>query len=83
MVRSLQTMVKQFLPFCLFVGFHENVVGYYNSWFENEQLYIQLELCDHSLSKKSSLKISEREILVIMHQVHTSIRKRGERERVS
>ncbi|KAH0866718.1 hypothetical protein HID58_083929 [Brassica napus] len=51
------------------LGFHENVVGYYNSWFENEQLYIQLELCDHSLSKKSSLKISEREILVIMHQI--------------
>ncbi|WZZ11687.1 hypothetical protein YC2023_097608 [Brassica napus] len=51
------------------LGFHENVVGYYNSWFENEQLYIQLELCDHSLSKKSSLRISEREILVIMHQI--------------
>ncbi|KAF8044964.1 hypothetical protein N665_5926s0001 [Sinapis alba] len=51
------------------LGFHENVVGYYNSWFENEQLYIQLELCDHSLSKKSSLGISEREILVIMHQI--------------
>ncbi|ESQ36635.1 hypothetical protein EUTSA_v10007445mg [Eutrema salsugineum] len=51
------------------LGFHENVVGYYSSWFENEQLYIQLELCDHSLSKKSSLKISEREILVIMHQI--------------
>uniref|UniRef100_A0A1J3JEL7 Wee1-like protein kinase n=1 Tax=Noccaea caerulescens TaxID=107243 RepID=A0A1J3JEL7_NOCCA len=51
------------------LGFHENVVGYYCSWFENEQLYIQLELCDHSLSKKSSLKISEREILVIMHQI--------------
>ncbi|XP_010457300.1 PREDICTED: wee1-like protein kinase [Camelina sativa] len=51
------------------LGFHENVVGYYNSWFENEQLYIQLELCDHSLSKKSSLKVSEREILVIMHQI--------------
>ncbi|KAJ0229369.1 Wee1-like protein kinase [Hirschfeldia incana] len=51
------------------LGFHENVVGYYNSWFENEQLYIQLELCDHSLSKKSSIKISEREILVIMHQI--------------
>ncbi|KAL0697245.1 hypothetical protein Bca4012_053367 [Brassica carinata] len=51
------------------LGFHENVVGYYNSWFENEQLYIQLELCDHSLSKKSSLRISERQILVIMHQI--------------
>ncbi|CAH8283625.1 unnamed protein product [Eruca vesicaria subsp. sativa] len=51
------------------LGFHENVVGYYNSWIENEQLYIQLELCDHTLSKKSSLRISEREILVIMHQI--------------
>ncbi|TKY49958.1 Wee protein kinase [Spatholobus suberectus] len=32
------------------LGFHENIVGYYSSWFENEQLYIQMELCDHSLS---------------------------------
>ncbi|KAL0370589.1 UNVERIFIED_CONTAM: Wee1-like protein kinase [Sesamum angustifolium] len=32
------------------LGYHENIVGYYSSWFENEQLYIQLELCDHSLS---------------------------------
>ncbi|CAN8311051.1 unnamed protein product [Cochlearia groenlandica] len=51
------------------LGFHENVVGYYCSWFENEQLYIQLELCDHSLSRKSSVQRSEREILVIMHQI--------------
>ncbi|RDY11419.1 Wee1-like protein kinase, partial [Mucuna pruriens] len=32
------------------LGFHENIVGYYSSWFENEQLFIQMELCDHSLS---------------------------------
>ncbi|CAN6880997.1 unnamed protein product [Brassica oleracea] len=36
--------------------FHENVEGYYWSWFENEQLYIQLEIFDHNLSKKSSVK---------------------------
>ncbi|XP_038876752.1 wee1-like protein kinase [Benincasa hispida] len=32
------------------LGSHENIVGYYSSWFENEQLYIQMELCDCSLS---------------------------------
>ncbi|KAG4958345.1 hypothetical protein AAZX31_13G012200 [Glycine max] len=35
------------------IGSHENIVGYYSSWFENEQLYIQMELCDHSLSIKN------------------------------
>ncbi|KAE8692020.1 Wee1-like protein kinase [Hibiscus syriacus] len=35
-------------------GSHENIVGYYSSWFENEQLYIQMELCDYSLSRKTS-----------------------------
>ncbi|XP_038887835.1 wee1-like protein kinase [Benincasa hispida] len=32
------------------LGSHENIVGYYFSRFENEQLYIQMELCDCSLS---------------------------------
>jgi len=25
-------------------------LGYYSTWSENRQLYIQMELCDHSLS---------------------------------
>ncbi|KAJ0962798.1 hypothetical protein J5N97_027920 [Dioscorea zingiberensis] len=32
------------------LGSHENIVGYYTSWFENDQLYIQMELCDQSLT---------------------------------
>ncbi|KAF3773354.1 Wee1-like protein kinase [Nymphaea thermarum] len=53
------------------VGFHRNIVGYYNSWFENDQLYIQMELCDHSLSlsKSGPLLPSECEVLKAMHQV--------------
>ncbi|KAK0583407.1 hypothetical protein LWI29_036633 [Acer saccharum] len=51
-------------------GFHENIVGYYSSWFENEQLYIQMELCDHSLSiNKVPQLFSEGEVLKAMHQI--------------
>ena len=53
-----------------FVGSHENIVGYYTSWFENEKLYIQMELCDHSLSiKRSSHLFTEGEVLEPMHKV--------------
>ncbi|XP_065861302.1 wee1-like protein kinase isoform X2 [Euphorbia lathyris] len=51
------------------LGCHENIVGYYSSWFESEQLYIQMELCDCSLStKKSSKAFTEGEVLEILHQ---------------
>lgn len=52
------------------LGSHENIVGYYSSWFENEQLYIQMELCDHSLSdKKASQFFAEGEVLKALHQI--------------
>ncbi|KZV32366.1 wee1-like protein kinase [Dorcoceras hygrometricum] len=52
------------------LGFHENIVGYYSSWFENEQLYIQLELCEHNLSMvKPANLFTEGEVLEAMHQV--------------
>ncbi|XAR61299.1 Non-specific protein-tyrosine kinase [Bertholletia excelsa] len=52
------------------LGFHENLVGYYSSWFENERLFIQLELCDHSLSiSKSSKLFTEGEVLELLHQI--------------
>ncbi|KAF9619461.1 hypothetical protein IFM89_007036 [Coptis chinensis] len=52
------------------LGSHENVVGYHTSWFENEQLYIQMELCDTSLSiRRSSQFISEGEILEALYQI--------------
>ncbi|CAN6482934.1 unnamed protein product [Victoria cruziana] len=53
------------------VGFHRNIVGYYTSWFENDQLYIQMELCDHSLSLSQSgpLLPSEGEVLKAMQEV--------------
>lgn len=55
----------------IFSGYHENIVGYYSSWFEVEQLYIQLELCDHSLSiSKLSKLFTEAEALDAMYQVN-------------
>ncbi|KAL1550238.1 Mitosis inhibitor protein kinase wee1 [Salvia divinorum] len=52
------------------LGYHENVVGYYTSWFESEHLYIQLELCDHSLSVNTLPKLlTEAEALDAMYQI--------------
>ncbi|XVF72580.1 hypothetical protein PTKIN_Ptkin12aG0132400 [Pterospermum kingtungense] len=52
------------------LGSHENVVGYYSSWFENEQLYIQMELCDFSLSRNTfSQLFKEGEVLRVLHQI--------------
>lgn len=54
----------------VFLGSHENIVGYYSSWFENEQLYIQMELCDHSLSiRKYSALFTEGQVLDALFQV--------------
>ncbi|GKV04937.1 hypothetical protein SLEP1_g17019 [Rubroshorea leprosula] len=52
------------------LGSHENTVGYFSSWFENEQLYIQMELCDYSLSRnKTSQLFTEGELLKVLHQI--------------
>jgi hypothetical protein len=50
-------------------GSHENIIAYFTSWFENEQLYIQMELCDHSLitTKNSVPKCSD--VLEMLYQV--------------
>lgn len=53
------------------LGLHENIVGYYSSWFENEQLYIQMELCDHSLSiRQSSAVMTQGQVLDALFQVN-------------
>ncbi|PWA62508.1 WEE1-like kinase [Artemisia annua] len=52
------------------LGYHDNIVGYNTSWFENGQLYIQMELCDHSLSiNRLSRPCAEDEVLEAMHQI--------------
>ncbi|KAL2945467.1 Wee1-like protein kinase, partial [Bienertia sinuspersici] len=52
------------------LGFHENIVAYHTSWFENEQLYIQMELCEYSLSVcNSSCSLTEDEVLEAFCQI--------------
>lgn len=52
------------------LGFHENIVAYHTSWFEDEQLYIQMELCDHSLSSyNSSCSLTEEEVMEAFFQI--------------
>ncbi|KAG2406601.1 hypothetical protein LR48_Vigan11g077300 [Vigna angularis] len=57
------------------LGLHQNIVGYYSSWFENEQLYIQMELCDHSLSiRKCPEAFTEAQVLDALFQVANALR---------
>ncbi|XP_004309698.1 PREDICTED: wee1-like protein kinase-like [Fragaria vesca subsp. vesca] len=63
------------------LGSHANIVGYYTSWFENEKLYIQMELCDHSLCVNNiSRPFTEGEVLVALYQIAKALQfmhKRG------
>ncbi|KAK9756997.1 hypothetical protein RND81_01G134000 [Saponaria officinalis] len=57
------------------LGFHENVVAYHTSWLENEKLYIQMELCDYSLSfHNSSGSLSEEEVLKALYQIARALK---------
>ncbi|XP_030457901.2 wee1-like protein kinase [Syzygium oleosum] len=51
------------------LGSHENIVGYYSSWFENEHLYIQMELCDYSLSSQKYKRLTECDALTALYQL--------------
>nr|XP_009404601.2 PREDICTED: wee1-like protein kinase [Musa acuminata subsp. malaccensis] len=55
------------------LGSHENIVGYYTSWFENEQLYIQMELCDRSLSISKGQTLKGGEAFKIIYQISKSL----------
>jgi len=63
------------------LGSHENIVGYDSSWSENEQLYIQMELCDYSLSRNTSSQLfTEGEVLKALLQIAKALQfthKRG------
>ncbi|XP_074368451.1 wee1-like protein kinase isoform X2 [Apium graveolens] len=57
------------------LGTHENIVGYYNSWIENEKIYIQMELCERSLSINGSSKLfKEGEVLSAMYQIANALK---------
>ena len=53
----------------VFPGSHENIVRYFTSWFENEQLYIQMELCDRCLSMNRNQPLKRGEAVELLHQV--------------
>ncbi|XP_050364401.1 wee1-like protein kinase [Argentina anserina] len=62
------------------LGSHANVVGYCTSWFENEKLYIQMELCDHSLCVNNlSRNFTEGEVLVALYQIAKALQFMHER----
>ncbi|XP_062224139.1 wee1-like protein kinase [Phragmites australis] len=51
------------------LGAHENIVRYFTSWFENEQLYIQMELCDCCLSMNTNPPLNCGEALELLYQI--------------
>ncbi|WVZ77970.1 hypothetical protein U9M48_025757 [Paspalum notatum var. saurae] len=51
------------------LGSHENIVRYFTSWFENEQLYIQMELCDCCLSTNQKQPLKCGEALELLYQI--------------
>ncbi|TKY61804.1 Wee protein kinase [Spatholobus suberectus] len=72
---SIEFAFLNFINLFATLGLHENIVGYYSSWFENEQLYIQMELCDHSLSiRKCSALFTEGQVLDALFQVANALR---------
>jgi wee1-like protein kinase len=50
-------------------GNHENIVGYFTSWFETENLYIQMELCDRCLSMNGDKPLEFGDALELLYQV--------------
>ncbi|XP_068637915.1 wee1-like protein kinase [Aristolochia californica] len=61
------------------LGSHENIVGYYTSWFENEQLYIQMELCERSLSLCTNPPMPTEKVLAAMYQIAKALQFMHER----
>ncbi|XP_027933621.1 wee1-like protein kinase [Vigna unguiculata] len=56
------------------IGFQENIRGYYSSWIENKIHYIQMELCDHSLSMKSfPASLSQRYEIEVLYQISSAL----------
>jgi wee1-like protein kinase len=50
-------------------GNHENIVGYFTSWFEADKLYIQMELCDRCLSLNGDKPLEVGDALDLLYQV--------------
>lgn len=53
------------------LGPHKNIVGYHTAWFENDHLYIQMELCDHNLATANDKGVlrTDTDFLEAMYQI--------------
>ena len=58
------------------VGPHPNIVRYFSSWIESEQLFIQMELCESTLlsSKDDGDAFTEDEVLSVMREISSALR---------
>ncbi|QCD79089.1 wee1-like protein kinase [Vigna unguiculata] len=56
------------------IGRHKNIVTYYYSWIEVEQMYTQMEFCDHNLSYENCpILLTERHELQVLYQVSSAL----------
>ncbi|XP_002985199.2 wee1-like protein kinase [Selaginella moellendorffii] len=57
------------------LGYHENVVRYFSSWFENDFLYIQMELCETNLRDESlAWTFTEKKLTEAMFQLLNALK---------
>ncbi|XP_066163075.1 wee1-like protein kinase isoform X1 [Oryza sativa Japonica Group] len=67
--RERRQAVKEVQALAALAGCHENIVGYFTSWFENKQLFIQMELCDRCLSMDRNQPLKCGEALELLYQI--------------
>ena len=55
----------------------KNVVRYHNAWLENQQLHIQMEVCECTLHEKfvaAHVRVEEATLVAVLHQIGKALR---------